>query len=155
LAILVRVLMLVACGPLLVPPGFCVCNAGEAGCTPLHCEHVAAHGTDAAPVDLPDHCSHRHGPAEATASDHVQAGLPTPHPSPAPHDHAPGCPAATAGVERPQRVEPTADASPVLVPAPFVGFLLAPVTGGTRPPSPPTPWPSPLPLYLSHCSLVI
>jgi hypothetical protein len=148
--------MLVACGPLLIPPGFCVCKAGEAGCTPLHRGHAEVHGTDAAPTDAHDHCSHRHGPAEDATSDRTQAGLPAPHPHPAPHDHAPGCPAATAGVERLQRVEPTADASPVPVPAAFVGFLLVPVTGGTRPPNPPTSaWPSSLPLYLSHRSLVI
>lgn len=153
MAILVRVLMLVACGPLLIPPGFCVCKAGVTSCTPSHRESVGRQATTAESHSTA-RCPHRHDTSKA-ASESTSPGEPTP---PAPHDddHAPGCPAATVGGDRLQWVEPTADTTPVAVQAEFVGFLLVPATGGCRPPDrqhinrPCSP-----PLYLTHCSLVI
>lgn len=153
MAILVRVLMLVACGPLLVPPGFCVCKAGVTSCTPSHRESVGGRATTAEPHSTA-RCSHRHD-ASKVASESTAPADPTP---PAPHDndHAPGCPAATVGGDRLQWVEPTADTTPVAVQAAFVGYLLVPTTDGCRPPDrqhfnrPCSP-----PLYLTHCSLVI
>lgn len=155
LAILIRVLMLVACGPLLVPPGFCVCKAGVTSCTPPHRASAGERATPAEPPHPTARCSHRHVATDAT--DFTPPGEPT-TPAPAPHDddHAPGCPAATAGGERLQWVEPTADTTPVSVQVAFVGFALVPATGGCRPPDrrlvnrPCSP-----PLYLTHCSLVI
>lgn len=156
MAILVRVLMLVACGPLLVPPGFCICKAGVTSCATSHRASVGVEGTAGEPSHSTARCSHRHD-APKVASDLASPGEPTP-PTPAPHDddHAPGCPAATVGGERVQWVEPTADTTPVTVQVAFVGVVLVPVAGGCRPPDrhhvnrPCSP-----PLYLTHCSLVI
>lgn len=153
MAILVRVLMLVACGPLLVPPGYCICKAGVTSCTPPLRESVEVRGTESISSHSTARCSHRHDAPKA-AHDFTPPGEPTP---PAPHDdHAPGCPAATVGGERLQWVEPTADTTPVAVRAAFVGFVLVPEMGGCLPPDrhvvnrPCSP-----PLYLTHCSLVI
>ncbi len=153
MAILIRVLMLVACVPLLLPPGFCVCKAGESSCTPSHRESIGEQATTAEPPHSTARCSHRHDTSKV-ASDFTPPGEPTP---PAPQDdHAPGCPAATVNSDRLQWVEPTADTTPVAVQAEFVGYLLVPATDGCPPPArqhvnrPCSP-----PLYLTHCSLVI
>ena len=152
MAILGRVLMLVACVPLLLPTGFCICKAGDTGCTQSHVE--AARAVTPTPSHKAEGCFHHHA-----TPDNSPAELPgeqPPQPAPAPHnDHSPGCPAASPGVERLQWSEPTPGATVALLPATFVVVALAP-TVVSRPTAPPgTPRPVSLPLYLSHCSLVI
>ncbi|MFO0800527.1 MAG: hypothetical protein U0804_23920 [Gemmataceae bacterium] len=156
MAILVRVLMLVACGPLLVPPGFCVCKAGVTSCTPSQRASLGVEGTTAETSHSTTRCSHRHD-IPKVASDVASPGEQT-TPAPVPHDddHAPGCPAATVGGDRLQWVEPTADTAPVTVLVAFIGFVLVPEAGGCRPQDRTVVnWPTSSPLYLTHCSLVI
>lgn len=145
MAILVRVLTLLACGPLLVPPGICVCKAGEPACTDTH------------PVSAsPPHSTHRCSHHTADPSpDSVPVDPPGQDNAPAPHDHAPGCPAALS-VEQLQRVEATADAGLLPVFVEFVGVFVSPVTHERRPTDRSVAHCySPPPLYLTHCSLVI
>ena len=123
--------MLLACGPLLLlPAGVCVCKLGRS------VSKTVATGC----------CSEHHH-----SDDEKQPDRPR-------DDHSPGCPAATAAVERVQWSEPTRDVTgelvpptPVPVPVPFTRlaidhfpFRLTPVLDRTSPP-----------LYLSHCALVL
>jgi len=147
LAIVVRFLMLLACVPLLAPPGLCACRAGER-------DHTQSH-QEAAPAPERACCAHRHGPHDREAS--ARPCEPTPRPAPAPHDndHCPGCPAVTAGVERLPWSEPTAGAIGVPAPAALAGVPFVPAPPARHVLRPIAPDPSDPPLYLSHCSLVI
>lgn len=153
LSILGRVLMLVACVPLLLPPGYCMCKAGDTGCTPPLTK--AAGAITQPPSHKAEGCSHRHV-AQNNSTAEAPGDQPSQEPAaPTPHDHNPGCPAASPAVERLQWSEPTPGATVALLPATFVVIALAP-TVVSRPTDPPgTHRPVSLPLYLSHCSLVI
>lgn len=150
---LVRVLMLVACVPMLLPPGICMCDAGALTCTD---PHRTADLSSASYSPASGRCCHCHTSAEtepdlAAAEQSAHDHLPAPH-----DDHAQRCPAAPVDIEKLQRAESTIDACQVAVLlACFEGILL-PVTHVPRLPvcsvecreySPP--------LYLTHCSLII
>lgn len=145
--------MLVACVPLLLPTGFCICKAGETSYTPSHVE--AAGAITPQPSHKAEGCSHGHA-AQNNRTAEAPGDQPPQEPvAPTPHDHSPGCPAASPAVERLQWSEPTPGATVALLPATFVVVALAP-TVVSRPPAPPgSHRPVSLPLYLSHCSLVI
>ena len=155
LSILGRLLMLLACVPLLLPPGFCVCKAGDAGGTPLPYANASGAITPPPSHDS-ERCSHPHASQDDSVA--VAPGEPTTHPAPAPHEdhHSPGCPAASPAVERPQWTEPTPGVTAALPLLPFIVAVFAP-GANARPPAHQRSlnWPSSLPLYLSHCSLVI
>lgn len=154
---LARFLMLVACVPLLQPPGLCTCEAGDSGTVTSHQEADAAEATVPSRSTSHEtaHCSHRHAAQDTDPS--ADAGPGRRHPTPARHDdHGPGCPAATAGVERLPWSELAPDPTSALPPTTCTGVRLAPATTRCRPViSPATHYPSALPFYLSHCSLVI
>lgn len=152
MATLLRVLMLVACGPLVFPPGFCVCKASAKNCTPVQRKSVANKQAGLSSSHSTGSCSHHHNTSKSDTAASSPA-IPTP-PSPHhDHDHDPDCPAATASVEQLQWFEPTNVATPVMMQVAFVGVRLVPATG-CRPLDHPD-WPCAAPLYLKHCSLVI
>lgn len=157
LAIFARVLMLVACVPLLQPTGYCVCKAGEWRGTSLHRESVAATSHSPATAPKGGCCSQRHTADDADQSVSSPA-TPAPPPCPLPDDdrHLPGCP-ASAGVDRFKWVEPAQSVAQTLPPV-EVGTALpleSLVPAASRPVPPAAPWPSSPPIYLTHCSLVI
>lgn len=138
--VLARLLMLVACVPLLQPTGFCACKLGGAAPTPPR-QNTAATPPKAGC------CSHRHAPECDDDS--------APRPAPADDRHLPGCP-ASVGVDHFKWAEPTEPVAaaplPVESPAPYC----LPVTT----PAPARPvtsanWPSSPPIYLAHCTLVV
>ena len=138
LAILIRVLMLLACGPLLLPSGYCICTIGIATATPLESHPTLC-------------CSHH----DHTSPDHDNAGSDS-APMPDDDEHAPGCPAITGEVSCLPPAESNIDVTVLaVVPAAsnhsdrsLISLRLDP------PPSEPFRLSSP-PLYLAHCSLVI
>jgi hypothetical protein len=141
LAFWARVLALVACGPLLAPPTYCACRAGEPS---VPQEHAPA----AARPHTCGHCSHARNPhAEHPPEKPAQ-------PAPA-DDHAPGCPAAAAGVERVRVAAPAAGAELPLPPVPMQGITLLPEPDDARPPDRPPRGRQGAPLYISHCALVL
>ncbi|MDB5309313.1 MAG: hypothetical protein JWO38_3515 [Gemmataceae bacterium] len=154
MSILARVLMLVACVPLLQPTGFCLCKAGERGHpSPSGQEPVEAGHTGPAVLNETGCCSHRHCTGDAAA----RSGEPAPPPCPVPQDdsHTPGCP-ASAGVDRFKWVEPTASPVHLLPPVEVVRGLpleVVLVSGPSITTS--ANWASAPPLYLAHCTLVI
>ena len=145
---ILRVVTLVACGPLLFPPGFCVCKAGGWVSAAPAAEQKAPPARSKSGC-----CANR-----ACRGDHVErTGDSQPLSTPAPRDdsHLPGCP-ASAGVDWFKWVEPVAPLVQALPPVAVITFLLLNV----EPLTPPsiftsTCWPSSPPLYLSHCSFVI
>lgn len=156
MAILARLLMLVASVPLLFPPGYCICKSGggeRVGAT----GHgpVVAQRADSSARSPSGCCGNRN-----CAGDHERrtpAGESKSRPGPAPqdNDHMPGCPAA-AGADASKWVEPSQTLAHTLPPLVVVVVLPVDVAGRRRPPvATPTNWPSSPPLYLSHCSLVI
>lgn len=155
LAILARVLMLVACVPLLQPPGFCVCKVGVSSRTSPY-QDVSGQ-THRCPVPQKSGCCSQRNAHVTTGETFANLSfVPAPHPCPAPadDDHLPGCP-ASVGVDRFKWVEPAQSFADPLLPAEvavFVSLEVAPLA--PRPAAPSFNWPSP-PLYLSHCSLVI
>lgn len=157
MSILARILMLVACGPLLFPPGFCVCKAGDGRHAPDQAATTSS-GLEQKTAHTATDCHHRHG---ISSPHHLVADRPCEpisHPAPAPHDdhHIPGCPAASPAVERLQWSEPTPGVTDHLLPATFVVVQLLATANSPRPlDRPGTHRTVSLPLYLSHCSLVI
>ena len=158
LAILVRILMLVACVPLLQPTGFCVCNAAGSGNTTspsLEPTEARTH-SPTAPHKI-GCCSHHDIDSEANKSAPSDSDRPAPCPTPRDDDHhMPGCP-ASAGVDRYKWVEPVQSFAQTL-PALDVGTFLPlefalPVAA--RPIPSAAVWPSSPPIYLTHCSLLI
>jgi hypothetical protein len=144
LAILARMLAFVACMPLLLPSGFCLCDA-ERGCPT-----ASSHG--ASDSESPGHdCAHdlhRHddfsAPANHSPSHHE------------PDEHAPGCPAAVASMERVQTNETAIDLSLNLLNFEWSSFdPAAEPRCADAVPYFADPWPDSPPLYLFHCSLVI
>lgn len=152
MSILARVLMLVACVPLLLPPGICVCKAGQPVRTSSPLEQVEARTNPAPAAAKPGCCSQPRCTAESRSS-----SLPPGDQSPAPPDdsHMPGCPASPSA-EAAKWVEPTQSFTTVLPPLDVVAIRPVQVVASAAPLiSTSTNWPSSPPLYLSHCSLVI
>lgn len=156
MAILARVLMLVACLPLLQPTGFCVCKAGWPGRTSSAHENTSRAFTSQASVKS-GCCSKRQSSDDlACASTSLPEPTPYPCPSPSDDDHLPGCP-ASVGVDRFKWVEPAPSFAQTLPPLDVGAFLplvvVLPVAVHPNPPA--ANWPSSPPIYLSHCALVI
>jgi hypothetical protein len=147
LPILIRFLMLMACGPLLLPSGVCVCHAGE---------RVRATTSEAAPVEVakkPARCCQR-CPSEVE-NPSVTSPPTEQHPTSPPTDgpHAPGCPASLSV----DRVQQGVTAEQFVLTSPVVVWVISPVAVRGHDGSPVVPSVCRLssPLYLSHCSLVI
>ena len=147
LQILARFLMLLACVPLLQPPGVCICKTGALDCVSTLGAKVELNEND----DSKPTCCNRHRTLDRNSS------IPTPQPRPVPPDdsHQPGCP-ASAGVDRFKWVEPTATTveftfSIELVARQAFEKLTVSVA---RFPIDSVSHASP-PLFLSHCSFVI
>ena len=157
MANLSRVLMLVACVPLLQPTGFCVCKAGEWQRASPHQEPIAVSSHVQVAAQKTGCCSQRCTTDEATETATTPTE-PVPHPCPSPgdDDHMPGCP-ASVGVDRFKWVEPAQSIAQTLPPLDVGTFLplevVQPVT--VRPIPPAANLPLSLPIYLSHCALVI
>lgn len=157
MTVLARILMLVACGPLLQPTGFCVCKAGGFDGP----SSVPAQGA----VEVQSHGHAADKKAGCTCSECAPVGkgrtttspaVPTPPGGPSPvKDHLPGCP-ASPGADSLKWVDPSPQLVTVLA-LPALVTLLTPEPALTVPPpaSPAARWSSSPPLYLSHCSLVI
>lgn len=147
-----RILTLVACVPLLLPPGYCVCVARHAVAAP-------ASPTRSEARLAPTHshkaggCSHGHA-VRGVATD-APGGEAPPAPV-SPTDPDPVCPAASHAVDRIPPGESLPDVSVHLFPATYVVAEPVVVHDTPRPPErllscrPASP-----PLYLAHCSLVI
>ena len=156
MAILGRILMLVACVPLLQPPGFCLCKAGSPSHTSPY-QDVSGE-TDRCPAPQKSGCCSQRNAHDTTAK--TPASLSSepaqrPCPAPADDDHLPGCP-ASVGVDRFKWVEPAQSFAEPLPPVEVTVFLSLGVTALVARPVPTSlNWPSSPPLYLSHCSLVI
>lgn len=154
MAILARVLMLVACVPLLQPPGFCVCKAAGSGRTSPSQKGSALANSSPAPTKG---CCSRRSPNDPVTSATTESPAPTPCPAPADDDHhLPGCP-ASVGVDRFKWVEPAqsfSDSLPAVDPGSFLPLdVVLPVAVRLIPPaliSRSLP-----PIYLTYCSLVI
>lgn len=156
MSILGRVLMLVACVPLLQPTGYCVCKAGGRDRASPRQEPTVAWTCSPTAQQKSGCCSQRHTQDAADNSVSSEADGQPQHPCPTPSDdHLPGCP-ASPGVDRFKWVEPTSPITTALPPLELDAFLPIEVNGPTLPPIPTsTNPPALLPLYLTHCSLVI
>lgn len=156
MAILARVLMLVASLPLLFPPGFCICKVGG-GVAPFGQAQVAGSQKIKPGLSKSGCCANRDCTGDHAARPVSLPGESKSWPGPTPQDdsHMPGCPAA-AGADASKWVEPSQPFAHPLPPLTVFVVLPVDVVGRSRPPVPaPTNWPSSPPLYLSHCSLVI
>jgi hypothetical protein len=157
LVILARVLMLVACVPLLFPPGFCICKVGGWGAVaPTGQAHVATSQTPKPVLSKSGCCANRDCTGDHTERP-ASTGDSKSRPGPAPRDdsHMPGCPAA-AGADWFKVGEPVQTPVHTLPPVALVPFRLLAVVSVAAPPITTfTNWPSSPPIYLSHCSLVI
>ncbi|MBA4188007.1 MAG: hypothetical protein C0467_08305 [Planctomycetaceae bacterium] len=151
MTILVRVLMLVACLPLLQPTGFCICKAGLR-------TNSRPDSLPTIPVEVPhtpsSDCTCRHCKSERPPALPTKTGEPS-SPAPIPDDsHSPGCP-ASAGVDCFKWIEPVQSLD-YDIPVEVVAFLPIEVVRFATPPTiTSTAWPSSPPFYLTHCSLVI
>lgn len=152
MATLARVLMLVACVPLLQPPGFCICKtAARARARAVTLAPVKAEAPHAPSSDCGcRQCKIGQPPTHSTESSEPSTPTPTPDES-----HLPGCP-ASPGVDRFKWVEPVQSLVHDLPSVEVLTFLHIEVVGPAALPSrTPATWPSSPPFYLSHCSLVI
>jgi hypothetical protein len=157
LALWGRVLMLVACVPLLQPTGFCVCKAGGRDRTLPRQVHIDAEATASSTVKKSGCCSQCHTPdaAKLLAASDLDGQPHRPCPAPDNDSHLPGCP-ASPGVDRFKWVEPIPQITSVLPPLDSAAFLPVEVKVSTLVSVPTSTFsPSSPPLYLSHCSLVI
>mgnify|MGYP007071129096 CR=1 FL=1 len=157
MTILARFLMLVACLPLLPPPGLCVCKVGEPN-RPLSPQEFTPVRKSCPALPHKTSCCSQHQNTNSTnttpASKPVQ---PTPRPCPLPPDdnNLPSCP-ASVGVDQVVWIEPAELLVHALPPVEVSAFLTAEVVAHVTPPintfahrlSAP-------PLYLFQCSLVI
>ena len=142
LSILARVLMWMACLPLLQPTGLCICKGGGYTRAQPHQQADPDHTTSA-------DCSCR---GCRIGRDHTP-----PARAPARDDdsHIPGCP-ASPGVDRYKWADPTPSLHSPLPPVALVTVL--PDLSAAKPikfAACAVTWPSDPPLYLSHCTLVI
>ena len=135
LLLLMRVLMLVACGPLLLPSGLCRCQP-EVG--------LATSSQSPEPVAV-----------KVCAHGHCHEVAPVEQPPQQPKKHKPGCPSELASVDRSPWTEPTVNvaAVPPLVSVIDTVAALPPVAHSSRHELP--PYVPSTPLYLAHCALVI
>lgn len=157
MAILARVLMLVASLPLLFPPGFCICKVGGGGVAPFGQAQVAGSQKIKPGLSKSGCCANRDCTGDHAGRPASQPGESKSRPAPAPRDdsHLPGCPAA-AGADWFKVVEPVQTPVHTLPPVALVPFRLLAVVSVAAPPITTfTNWPSSPPIYLSHCSLVI
>jgi hypothetical protein len=154
LTILARVLMLLACVPLLLPTGFCICEAAGRCCTQVECQRAES-TREKADTPKKSGCRHHHHHDDAD-SDTPPGDTHHHHHRPKDGQHDPGCPAASADVDRSQATEPTLGVTDVVPPVFVVAYLpFLPHPAHARVRVAPSGWPSAPPLYLSHCSLVI
>lgn len=157
LAILARILMLVACVPLLQPTGFCICKvaAVNGGASARQTAFSGRAGvSEASPCTAcctTGRCAEH--ASKAASSQAGRAGQP-PRPAPADERHLPGCPASPTA-EASKWVEPTPPLAAALPPSEPVAFAHFKVVAVARLTTPPPYRSSAPPLYLSHCSLVI
>ena len=154
LEILARVLMLMACVPLLQPAGFCICKLDCSSPT-LPAQQCAEVQVRSLPSAQKSECCTLHcgtnGGNKSTAPEPQR-----PYPSPTDDNHMPGCP-ASVGADQLKWAVPAETFAQTLPPA-EIGALLPfelatpvnvrPTLSGTHSTSSP-------PFYLSHCSLVI
>lgn len=156
LAILARILMLVACVPLLQPTGFCICKfaVNRGGSTRQATFSTHAGPSVASPCTAC--CNTSRCPEHASQAAAPQAGRTSQSSQPAPTDerHMPGCPASNTA-EASKWVEPTPPLPADLPPSEPVAFPHFKVVAVTLLTTPPPYRSSAPPLYLSHCSLVI
>jgi hypothetical protein len=139
--------MLVACGPLLLPTGVCVCHAAERGGGP---QALIVDPPSNPPAVRKNRCCSKC--VTATVDTRPVAVAPE-SPRPA-RDHLPGCPASPTA-DSLKWVDPTPHLTVVLA-LPVVTLLTAePAPSTVRPAPVPARRPSAPPLYLSHCALVI
>ena len=142
--------MLLACLPLLLPPGLCACGASEA-VTPKHA-NTAAHAKET-PARKCCGCSH-HAKSDATPTRRLATS--TQHTPEHPVHHAPGCPATTGSerakfTERAELVDHlTAVAFVTLAHQPTLANVDCPVFADARS----TPIYESQPRYLKHCALL-
>ena len=159
MAVLVRVLMLVACVPLLFPTGFCVCKvSGSGGLSPLSSLNPVEARPDSPPIPRKvgccSRCAQSDDSSERTSSSRL-VNLPPPASPPPVEDHVPGCP-ASPGADSLKWVDPTSQVVAVLaLPAVVMFPVIEPAATAPLSSTPSNRWPSSPPLYLSHCSLVI
>lgn len=141
--------------PMLMPPGMCLCQFASAAsaCSPSAPLHDAGHP---ASVDCCcDSCRERAG-AISAVSQEEEKPRPSDRPaSPHPGKHAPGCPAALGDI--PNKMA-TAAVTLHLDASPAVGFVSA-VVSATAPRSHDRDIETvaiiALPLFISHCALLI
>lgn len=155
LTVLARILMLVACVPLLQPTGFCVCKArGFDRPSPVRESVEVQPQGHSAGKKTGCTCSECSPPGQGRITTTPAApDLPV-SPSPT-DDHLPGCP-ASPGADSLKWVDPTPQIVTVLaLPAPVTLPTAEPALSVLPPASPAARWSSSPPLYLSHCSLVI
>lgn len=134
---------------LLMPPGMCLCQF-------VTCAQTESPDATVA-LDADDCCSHSHSSKpndEPSGNDDGQQ----PPSKPAPHQHAPDCPALTDGVTGKTVIVSAADLSSLtLLPAPFDPFapMASPDSASRRQQDPFAAASTLPPLYLSHCALLI
>jgi hypothetical protein len=150
-----RVLMLLACVPLIVPNGVCLCDAGDTFCEFVSLPTTHAPSSVFTHSTLSHHsCSHNHAKAENQREQPRDTEPQTPQHH---HDHHDGCPASDHAIDRASFTEASPEIDHVasslsfcFVPLPL---LLLPVRCVDRsrlviPHSSP-------PLYLTHCAIII
>jgi hypothetical protein len=135
LLILVRCLMLLACGPLLLPSGLCICQPDVGAATSTQSpEPVAVKG-----------CSHGH----------CHKAVPAKPAPPQPKKHKPGCPSELAGVDRSQWVEQSASVAAVPPPVSAIDSVAVPPPAVCASRHEVSHYVPSTPVYLSHCALVL
>ena len=159
MGIMVRVLMLVACVPPLLPPGFCICRVGGWGCVAPTGQAQVAGGQKIKPaLGKIGCCANRDCTGDHAGRPASTPGESKSRPGPAPRDdlHMPGCPAAP-GADAFKWVEAAQSFAQTLPPIELRTSLpldaAAPLA--VRPVPPAANWPSSPPIYLCDCSLVI
>lgn len=155
MTVLARILMLVACVPLLQPTGFCVCKSdGWGRPSPVRGSVEVQADSHSAARKADCTCSH----CAPSAKNRTAAipSAPTPPAGPSPTDnHLPGCP-ASPGADSLKWVDPTPQVVTVLALPALVSLPTAEPALTAAPPTLPAARCSSFPpLYLSHCSLVI
>jgi hypothetical protein len=139
--------MILACGPLLLPTGVCVCHAAERGGRP---QASAVDTPTNPPAVRKSRCCSK---CVTAPVDERPTAVAPEAPRPA-DDHLPGCPASPAA-DSLKWVDPTPQLAAVLA-LPVAPLLTAePLPTPVQPSPVSVRWPSSPPLYLMHCALVI
>jgi len=134
-----RVLMLVACGPLLFSLPICHCKSGEGTVASTHADSTLIESKDQ--HDHHHHCSHY-------PRDHRQ--LP-----PEPGKHQPDCPAAYQTPELVRGGETQHQITAPLALSMVVGWIASSTHRDFVRPAAPLRRPLPVPLHIAHCTFVI